>query len=82
MMKSCCLSSFPLPSFFNGLEHKIETSFPMKVKKKLKSHFKSLDEDYKEPKSFQLNILHPLLSYLQLPIENNLNIFTNIFTHP
>ena len=45
----------------------------MKVKKKLKSHFKSLDEEYKEPTSFQLTILHPYLSYLQLPIYHNGN---------
>ena len=45
----------------------------MKVKKKLKSHFKSLDEEYEEPTSFQLTSLHPYLSHLQLPVEDNYN---------
>ena len=60
-------------NFFNGLEHNIEESIPVKVKKKLKSHFKSLDEEYEEPTSFQLTILHPYLSHLQLPVEDNYN---------
>ncbi len=42
----------------------------VKVKKKLKSHFKSFDEEYKEPTSFQLTILHPYLSYLMKRMTN------------
>ena len=60
-------------NFFDGLEHNIEESIQVKVKKKLKSHFKSLDEEYEEPTSFQLTILHPYLSHLQLPVEDNYN---------
>ena len=58
-------------NFFDGLEHNIEESIPVKVKKKLKSHFKSLDEEYEEPTSFWLTILHPYLFHFQLPVEDN-----------
>ena len=58
-------------NFFGGLEHNIEESIPVKVKKKLKSHFKSLDEEYEEPTSFQLTILHPYLSHLSYLLKIN-----------
>ena len=58
-------------NFFDGFEYNIDESIPVKVKKKLKSHFKSLDEEYEKPTSFQLTILHPYLSHLLLPVEDN-----------
>ncbi len=39
-------------NFFDELERNIEQSILVKVKKKLKSHFKSLDEEYLEHQSF------------------------------
>ena len=43
------------------------------MKKKLKTHFTSLEKEYKRPTSFQLTLLQPYLSYLQLPVDNNDN---------
>ena len=41
--------------------------------KKLKTHFMSLEKEYEKPKSFQLTLLQPYLSYLQLTLDNNDN---------
>ena len=60
-------------NFFDGLEHNVKKSIPLKIKKNLKNHFKSLDEEYGEPRSFQLNVLHPYLSYLASPVDDNDN---------
>jgi hypothetical protein len=60
-------------NFFDGLEHNVKKSIPLKIKKNLKNHFKSLDEEYGEPRSFQLNVLHPYLSYLESPLNDNDN---------
>ena len=32
-----------------------------------------MDEEYGEPRSFQLNVLHPYLSYLESPLDDNDN---------
>ena len=39
-------------NFFDRLEHNIEKSIPVKVKAKLKSHFKSLVKNMKNPHLF------------------------------
>ena len=59
--------------FFGALEHNVEKDLPVKMKKKLKTHFTSLEKEYKRPTSFQLTLLQPYLSYLQLPVDNNDN---------
>ncbi len=41
--------------------------------KKLKTHFAYLEKEYEKPTSFQLTLLHPYLSYLPGPVENNDN---------
>ena len=43
------------------------------MKKKLKTHFTSLEKEYERPTSFQLTLLQPYLSYLQLHADNNDN---------
>ncbi len=45
----------------------------MKMKKKLKTHFAYLEKEYEKPKSFQLTLLHPYLSYLQVTLNDNDN---------
>jgi hypothetical protein len=45
----------------------------VKVKQKLKTHFKSLEKEYEKATSFQLSLLQPYLSYLQLSVDNNDN---------
>ena len=59
--------------FFHGLEHNVESKLPVKVKQKLKSHFKSLEKEYETPTSFQLTLHHPNLSYLGSPDGNTQN---------
>lgn len=58
--------------FFDGLEHNVESKLPVKVKQKLKSHFKSLKKEYETP-TLQLTLLHPYLSYLGSPDGNTQN---------
>ncbi len=60
-------------NFFDGLEHNIEQPLPVKVKKTLKSHFKSLKQEYEAPNSFCFTILHPCLSYLWLLTDDDNN---------
>ena len=43
------------------------------MKKKLKTHFAYLEKEYEKPKSFQLTLLHPYLSYLQVTNDDNDN---------
>ncbi len=43
------------------------------MKKKLKTHFTYLEKEYEKPKSFQLTLLQPYLSYLQLTLNDNDN---------
>ncbi len=38
--------------FFGALEQKVEKELPVKMKKKLKTHFASLEKEYEKPKSF------------------------------
>ena len=45
----------------------------MKIKKKLKTHFTYLEKEYEKPISFQLTLLQPYLSYLQLTADDNDN---------
>lgn len=59
--------------FFGALEHNVEKELPVKMKKKLKTHFAYLEKEYEKSKSFQLTLLHPYLSYLQLTLDNNDN---------
>ena len=46
-------------AFFEKLGHNVSTKLPDKVKKELRHHFKSLEEKYEMPSSFQLTLLHP-----------------------
>ncbi len=48
-------------------------ALPDKVKNKFKTHFTSLNKEYEKPNSFQLTLLQPYLSYLQLTVDNNVN---------
>ena len=59
--------------FFWALEHNVEMELPVKTKKKLKTHFAYLEKEYEKPKSFQLTLLHPYLSYLQVTLNDNDN---------
>jgi hypothetical protein len=59
--------------FFGALEHNVEKELPVKIKKKLMTHFASLEKEYEKPKSFQLTLLQPYLSYLQVTLDNNDN---------
>ena len=59
--------------FFGALEHNVEKELPAKMMKKLKTHFTYLEKEYEKPKSFQLALLQPYLSYLQLTADNNDN---------
>ncbi len=59
--------------FFGALEHNVEKELPVKIKKKLKTHFTYLEKEYEKPKSFQLTLLQPYLSYLQLTADDNDN---------
>jgi hypothetical protein len=59
--------------FFGALEHNVEKQLPAKMMKKLKTHFTYLEKEYEKPKSFQLTLLQPYLSYLQLTLDNNDN---------
>ena len=59
--------------FFGALEHNVEKELPAKIKKKLKTHFTSLEKEYETPKSFQLTLLQPYLSYLQVTLDDNDN---------
>ena len=59
--------------FFGAFEQKVEKELPIKMKKKLKTHFASLEKEYEKPKSFQLTLLQPYLSYLHLTADNNDN---------
>jgi dienelactone hydrolase len=43
------------------------------MKKKLKTHFAYLEKENEKPKSFQLTLLHPFLSYLQVTLDDNDN---------
>ena len=47
--------------FFGALEHNVEKDLPVKMKKKLKTHFTSLEKEYERPTSFQLTLLQPYL---------------------
>jgi hypothetical protein len=58
--------------FFKALDHNVDMTLPDKVKK-LKTHFTSSEKEYKRPTSFQLTLLQPYLSYLQLPVNHNDN---------
>jgi hypothetical protein len=60
-------------NFFGALEHNVEKELPVKIKKQLKPHFVSLEKEYEKPKSFQLTLLQPYLSYLQMTVDNNDN---------
>ncbi len=57
--------------FFGALEHNVEKELPAKMMKKLKTHFTYLKKEYEKPTSFQLTLLQPYLSYLQLTVNNN-----------
>ena len=59
--------------FFGALEHNVEKELPVKMKEKLQSHFAYLEKEYEKPKSFQLTVLQPYLSYFQLTADNNDN---------
>jgi hypothetical protein len=59
--------------FFGALEHNVEKELHAKIKKKLKTHFASLEKEYETPKSFQLTLLQPYLSYLQVTLDDNDN---------
>jgi hypothetical protein len=48
-----------------ALEHNVEKALPDKMKKKIKTHFTSLEKEYEKPTSFQLALLQPYLSYFQ-----------------